>query len=356
MLDVLRFWLDRGVDGFRIDVAHMLMKDPELRDNPPSTSGANPFDLQHPDFAGQRQVHDRMHPDLHGVLRDIRAVLDEYDGDRVAIGEIEAMDWETWARYYGEELDELHLPFAFRLIETAWDARAVAAVVAELEGALPDGAWPILALGNHDRPRLATRLGRPQARVAAMLLLTLRGTPTLLYGDELGMVDQDVPVERQRDWFGLGLGGVSRDPTRTPMPWDDGPNAGFSPADEARLWLPISREHRTLNVAAQAADARSSLTLYRRLIALRREGDALATGRWAAHQAGDDACVAYVREAGEERKLVVLNLTGAARTVDLRATGTIVLSTHLDREAEPVDGVVGLRADEGVVIDTGRAR
>jgi alpha-glucosidase len=351
MLDVLRFWLDRGVDGFRIDVAHMLMKDPELRDNPPNPAGAsNPYDLQHPDFAGQRHINDRMHPDLHGVLRDIRAVLDEYDGDRVAIGEIEAMDWETWARYYGAELDELHLPFAFRLIETEWDARAVSAVVTELEGALPDGAWPILALGNHDRSRLATRLGAAQARVAAMLLLTLRGTPTLLYGDELGMADQDVPADRQRDWFGRTPGGVSRDPTRTPMPWNGGRNAGYSDAGEERLWLPVWHEYPTRNVEAQRADPRSSLTLYRRLIALRRESEALRRGGWAAHPAADDGCVVYVREAGAERKLVVLNLTGAERTVDVGTSGRILLSTHLDRE-EAVDGTVRLRADEGVVID-----
>jgi alpha-glucosidase len=354
MLDVLRFWLDRGVDGFRIDVAHMLMKDPELRDNPPNPGGAaNPYDIQHPDFAGQRHIHDRMHPDLHGVLRDIRAVLDEYDGDRVAIGEIEAMDWETWARYYGEELDELHLPFAFRVIETEWDARAISAVVAELEGALPDGAWPILALGNHDRPRLATRLGRPQARVAAMLLLTLRGTPTLLYGDELGMVDQDVPLDRQRDWFGRTDGGVSRDPARTPMPWSAGRNAGFSAADEGRLWLPVSREFRTLNVEAQRADPCSLLTLHRRLIALRRGSEALTTGRWLAHPASDDGCVAYLREAGDEGKLVVLNLTGAPRAIAVGTAGRIVLSTALDRDGEPVEDVLRLRADEGVVIDVG---
>ena len=125
MLDVMRFWLDRGVDGFRIDVAHMLMKDPELRDNPPNPDGAsNPYDIQHPDFASQLHVHDRMHPDLHPVLRAIRSVVDEYDGDRVTIGEIEAMDWERWARYFGEDGDELQLAFAFRLIETPWQAAA----------------------------------------------------------------------------------------------------------------------------------------------------------------------------------------------------------------------------------------
>jgi len=225
LLDVLRFWLDRGVDGFRIDVAHMLMKDPQLRDNPPNPDARpNPWDLQHAEFLSQLHVHDRMHPDLHAALREIRAVVEGYDGDRVTIGEIEAMDWDRWARYFGAAADELHPPFAFKLIETAWSAEDLRATIEALEAALPADAWPIFALGNHDRPRLASRLGLARARVAAMLMLTLRGTPTLLYADELGMLDQAVAPERQRDYFGLTAGGVSRDPSRTPMPWDGGPN------------------------------------------------------------------------------------------------------------------------------------
>ena len=180
MHDVLRFWLQRGVDGFRIDVAHMLMKDPQLRDNLPNPDAAlNQWDLQHPEFTSQLHVNDRMHPDLHGVLRELRAVVEEYGGDRITIGEIEAMGWEQWARYFGADADELHLPFAFKLIETPWTAEDLRATIEALEAALPADAWPILALGNHDRPRLASRLGPAQARVAAMLLLTLRGTPTL---------------------------------------------------------------------------------------------------------------------------------------------------------------------------------
>ncbi|MGH3463213.1 MAG: alpha-amylase family glycosyl hydrolase, partial [Kribbellaceae bacterium] len=145
MLDVLRFWLDRGVDGVRIDVAHMLMKDPLLRDNPPNPSGEpNPWDIQHPDFTSQLHVHDRLHPDVHEVLREIRGVLDSYD-DRVAIAEIEALSWEPWAEFFGAELDGIHLPFAFRLIETAWQADALAAELRELQSALPPAAWPCLA-------------------------------------------------------------------------------------------------------------------------------------------------------------------------------------------------------------------
>ncbi len=349
MLDVLRFWLDRGFDGFRIDVAHMLMKDPLLRDNPPSPGGAvNPYDIQHPDFTSQLHVNDRLHPDIHEVLREIRAVFDEYD-DRVAIAEIEALSWQPWAAFFGAEQNGIHLPFAFRLIETPWRADALAAEIRELQAALPADAWPCLTLGNHDRPRLATRLGRPQARVAAMLLLTLRGAVSLFYGDELGMVDQPVPVDRQRDYFGLFAGGASRDPSRTPMPWDDGPNGGFSTAAEDRLWLPVSTELPTVNVRAQLADHDSMLALYLRLLALRNDSPALRHGA-ISDVAVDDGVLIYRRTAHPDRKLVALNLTHRQRAIV--ATGTVVASTIAERGGR-VNGLLTLGPDEGVVLDEG---
>ncbi len=354
MLDVLRFWLDRGVDGFRIDVAHMLMKDPELRDNPPDPDPVlNPYELQDPEFYSQLHVNDRLHPDLHGVLRSINQVLGKYDGDRVAIGEVQALDWVRWAEFYGERLDELHLPFAFKLIETPWRAPDLAEAITSLEQALPEGAWAILALGNHDRRRLASRLGRAQARVAAMLLLTLRGSPSLLYGDELGMVDQPVPRERQRDAFGLS-GGVTHDPTRTPMPWSDGPNGGFSASDADRLWLPICTEHETINVEAQLRDPRSSLSLYRRLVALRQGSDALQAGDWRLHAASDEHCLVYTRTAGSDTKLIALNLTDQPRELMVAGRGALTISTSLQRAGEKLNGLLRLSADEGVVIDVDR--
>jgi alpha-glucosidase len=355
MLDVLRFWLDRGVDGVRIDVAHMLMKDPGLRDNPENPDGSpNPYDVQHPEFTSQLHVNDRMHPDLHEVLREIRRVADAYGGDRVTIGEVEATEWERWAAYFGEELDELALPFAFQLIETPWEAPALAEVLGELEAALPEGGWPILALGNHDRPRLATRLGRSQARVAAMLLLTLRGTPTLLYGDELGLVDQEVPRELQRDYFGFTSGGASRDPIRTPMPWSAAPNAGFAPESVRQTWLPICREYSTLNVEAQLRDPSSMLNLYRRLVAARKRSRALGTGGFAQHRASNAHCLVYERQAQGERKLVAMNLTPQPHDLVIDERGSVTLSTNPGREDEPVDGLLRVEADEGVIVDLRR--
>jgi alpha-glucosidase len=350
MLDVLRFWLARGADGVRIDVAHLLMKDPELRDNPPSPPGhQNPFELQHPDFFGQLHLNDRCHPDVHGVLAEIRAVLDEFDA--VAIGEIEAMEWDAWARYYGEGLRGIQLPFAFKLIETPWRPDALREVIRSLEAALPDGAWPVLALDNHDRSRLATRIGRAQARLAAMLLLTWRGTPVLLYGDELGFVDQPVPRERQRDTFGLIFeDGVSHDPARTPMPWDGSANGGFSTAAEEALWLPACVEYETINVQAQLADPTSMLNLYRALMALRKRSDALRLGAYAEHPGGDEHVLVFARALDGERKLIALNLSDELRHVELAESGEIVLASGLDRLGERVTGRLELRPAEGVVI------
>ena len=211
----------------------------------------------------------------------------------------------------------------------------------------------MLALDNHDRSRLATRIGRSQARLAAMLLLTWRGTPVLLYGDELGLVDQDVPRERQRDTFGLTVeGGVSHDPTRTPMPWDASPNGGFSSAPEESLWLPACIEYQTINVEAQLADPTSTLNLYRELLALRRRTDALRLGTYAEHPAGDEHTLVFARQLDGERIVVALNISDEPRRVELAERGEIVLTTGLDRTGTAVAGALELRPAEGVVIRT----
>jgi alpha-glucosidase len=309
----------------------------------------NPYELQAEAFFKQRHVHDRLHPDVHEVLREVRAVVEEYGGDRVLIGEVATPDWESWRAFYGAALDGIHLPFAFKLIETPWRSPALRESIADLTAATPEGAWPILALGNHDRRRLASRIGPRQARVAAMLLLTLRGTPTILYGDELGMRDSPVPRERQRDHFGL-RGGESHDATRTPMPWSAAPNGGFSSATEPELWLPAHRDHRAINVDAQLRDDRSTLSLYRRLLALRRRSEALRRGDYLVDEASDDHCLVYSRTAAGERKLIALNLTDEPREVAVRA-GQVLLSTTLPVRSERVTGKVGLGPDEGIVIE-----
>jgi alpha-glucosidase len=350
MLDVLRFWLDRGIDGFRIDVAHMLMKDPELRDNPPNPDATpNPYDRQHPDFTTQLHVNDRRHPDLHGVLRDIRAVLDRY-GDRVAIGELDVMPWAEWASYYGADLDELHLPLNFRLIETPWTATAVASALDELERALPGGAWAINNLGNHDRSRIASRYGEAAARGAALLLMTAPGTPLLYYGDELGMTDVSIPADRLRDGFARTEGGPTRDPNRTPLPWSAAPGAGFSSAES---WLPLGDTWRECNVERQLEDDDSMLALYRRLLELRRQQPALRRGRFTLVPSGDEEVLAYELSLSRDRLCVALNFSAEPRPLSLPVNAeAVLLSTHAGRPTG-ADGGMLLRGNEGVVLKLG---
>jgi alpha-glucosidase len=359
MLDVLRFWLARGVDGVRIDAIPFLMKDPALRDNPPNHTGIMRAHKSHGAYDSIVHVHDVSHPDLHPVLREIRAIFDDVSRttgvERVTIGEAHIFDWEDWSRYYGLNLDELHLPFNFSLLKVGWTAAEVREAVHGLEAALsklPPGAWPNYVLGNHDEPRIATRIGPEAARVAQLLLLTLRGTPTLYYGDELGMEDVPVPPEKVQDPWGLrvtGLG-LGRDPQRVPMLWDDTPNAGFTNRS-ADPWLPVAPDFATRNVQAQLADPRSMLNLTRTLLGLRRASVALSVGTYSPVVDTPEDCFAYWRAAEGERWLVVLNFADAGRTVTLDAPGLeLVLSTCLDRAPGPLAGPLALRSHEGCLL------
>jgi alpha-glucosidase len=344
MFGVMRFWLDRGVDGFRLDVAHFIMKDPELRSNPPATGPGWFKDLAEYDL--QEHLHDKGHPDVHEVFRRMRRLVDRYSPPRMMVGEIHVGDLHEWSAYYGVAGDELHLPFNFRLLYAAWDAGVFRAHVDDLEAAIPEGAWPNYVLGNHDEPRLATRFGPERARVAAMLLLTLRGTPTLFQGDELGLAEVEIPPPLARDPWGLRVPGLGRDGCRTPLPWSDGPGAGFTTGTP---WLPPGPEAGTHHVAAQAVDPGSTLSLYRALLSLRRGEPSLHRGGYRPLD-GPAGCFVYRREApGERAATVLLNFTGEDREVSVEA-GSIAVSTGMDRIGEAVDGHLRLGPDEGVVV------
>ncbi|HSH05764.1 MAG TPA: alpha-amylase family glycosyl hydrolase, partial [Anaerolineae bacterium] len=274
MFDVLKFWLERGVDGFRMDVVGLIIKDTDLRDNPPNLEASS--DLPENDIASRfHMVYNMDQDEVHPILARMRRLLDEHGA--VGIGEL----WgplPRWVRYYGEEGEGLHLPFNFRLMdEAAWSAEGMRASVEALEGALPEFAWPNYVLGNHDRIRLATRFGgQAPARLAAMLLLTLRGTPTLYYGDEIGLENGVIKVEEMQDPQGINLGVArTRDVARTPMQWSAEAGAGFT---TGKPWLPLSADYEQRNVAVQSEDEGSILNLYRRLLWLRRERAALNRG------------------------------------------------------------------------------
>ena len=249
--------------------------------------------------------------------------------------------------YYGKDLAGAHLPFNFQLIHATWKASEIARLVEEYEGALPQGGWPNWVLGNHDQPRIAARVGNAQARVAGMLLLTLRGTPTLYYGDELGIGRVPIPVDAVQDpWEknepGLGFG---RDPSRTPMQWNAESQAGFS---TAKSWLPLAADYAVANVETMRDDKHSMLTFYRALIALRRERLSLSIGTFKL-VAATDAILAYQRSHGGETVLIALNFTDEIQSLDGVETGSaqILLSTALDRVGE-WDRRLG--ANEGLIL------
>jgi glycosidase len=352
MYDVMRFWFDRGVDGFRIDVLWHMLKAADFPDNPPNPAYRSEMGEMH----RLLQLHSTDQPEVHGIAAEMREIADSYgakgQGDRVLIGEI-YLPVDRLMHYYGGERPGVHLPFNFQLIDTPWEARSLAAAITSYEAALPPGGWPNWVLGNHDRPRVATRRGQAQARVAAVLLLTLRGTPTLYYGDELGLSDVAIEPSQVRDPRelrepGLALG---RDPVRTPMPWDARENAGFTTANP---WLPLNANWPTRNVARMTEESHSILTLYRRLLDLRRDCLALSIGDFVLLDV-EDEILAYERRHDSERLIVALNLGGQPHRLplpDWARGGRLLLST-LEDAVLAEDGSLLLRSNEGVVLKAG---
>ncbi|OQW31049.1 MAG: alpha-amylase [Nitrospira sp. SG-bin1] len=341
MHEVMRFWLDRGVDGFRVDVIWHLIKDDQFRANPPNPhyrAGDWPYRRLLATYTTDR-------PEVHHIIAGMRSVMDEYP-DRLMIGEI-YLPVERLITYYGTGGDGCHLPFNFQLIEEPWHAAAVAAAVQTYEAALPAHGWPNWVLSNHDKSRIASRVGLPQARIAAMLLLTLRGTPTIYYGDEIGMADVPIPPHLIQDpWeknvSGIGLG---RDPVRTPMQWDTSPHAGFTAGTP---WLPVDQAAATVNVEVERQDPQSMLVLYRELIRLRNAEETLVLGSYRLLSVTDEVML-YQRELDTRRLLIGLNFSARPRLAPVQARGTILLSTGMDRGSEGLDGELRLRGNEGIV-------
>ena len=324
MCDVLRFWFDRGVDGFRVDAIHHLHEDEEDRDNP-----VNPN--WRPGMAPNERLAANQNGRSTGRARldqSHATVADEYP-DKVMIGEA-YLPIDRLMAYYGADLTGFHLPFNFHLISTDWKPQAIASLIEAYEAALPAGGWPNWVLGNHDRSRVASRIGRAQARVAAMLLLTLRGTPTIYQGEEIGMLDVPIAPELVQDPFernlpGFGLG---RDPVRTPMPWSSDVNGGFT---QGRPWLPLNADADVLNVAAQAADPRSMLSLHRALIRLRRDTEALVSGGLKLLSATQHV-LAYERQLGGECVRVLLNMSDQTQTFRVESAAQECLLSTLSRQ------------------------
>ncbi|HAE20928.1 MAG TPA: glucohydrolase [Spirochaetaceae bacterium] len=331
---VARFWLDLGVDGFRMDVATAYIKDEEFR--------SNPFKWKLVPDLMQEHIYDRNRPEVLEIFKEFRALAEEYPGDRVLIGETHGQDPALAAAAHGEAGDGLHMAFNFEFLSSPWSAAEFYRRALRWYEALPSGAWPNFTLSNHDQRRHYWRYragpySEPRARVAAALLLLLRGTPFLYYGEELGMSCVTLPRKALRDPLGLAtwpLQGLGRDPERTPMQWDDGPNAGFSSAEP---WLPVNPDYEEKNASAAEADASSLLSWYKSLLKLRRAEPALALGEliWLDAPKG---CLAWERELEGRRLAVYLNFRRKAAAISTPG-GTILLGSaqRQGRSAQAVD-------------------
>ncbi len=350
MHDVLRFWMRRGIDGFRIDVMGMIVKHPDLADNDPNPAW-RPGSTDEPKYLWNNNAN---YPDVYEAVRGIRRVLDEFPA-RMAVGEVSGTA-EQIAHYYGDELlDGLHLAFNFQLIHerepilTPWTASQIRRIVANAERYLPAGALSCWAFGNHDRGRIVSRhngdgLGHERARAAAILLLGLRGVPFVYYGEEIGMEDVQIPDERLQD--PARFRAVGRDPERTPMPWDGTPGRGFTTGEP---WLPYGLPG--LHVARQLGDPDSMLSLYRRAIWLRKRTPSLNAGEYR-NVGTDPDILAFERHAeGAPSVLVALNCATQAVTLPLERPGVVVLASHLRREGRRASKELEMEPLEAVVIE-----
>ena len=340
MHDVLRFWLDRGAAGYRVDVIHGMIKDAQFRDNPA---------LEKVEWGSQtdvdlKQVHlyDVDQPEVHDLIRGFRKVIDEYD-DRMMVGEVWPHDNQSLALYLRP--DELQQAFNFRFLFCPWDAARFRAQVEIIERILPAGSWPTWTLSNHDFPRHISRhehgaATEARARLSVVMLLGLRGTPFLYYGEEIGMPNVMIPRERWRD-------PVGRDGCRTPMQWSA--DGGFSKSNAP--WLELG-DCTAVNVAKQMNDPASMLSFYRRAIRVRRNSPALTAGTIRVIEAPGD-CFVFVREAAGSRAMIALNFADEARDIET-PSGKILLSSHLSREPGGIKaGRQRLSPNEAVIIDIG---
>jgi alpha-glucosidase len=327
--DILRFWFDRGIAGFRIDVAHGLVKDRQLRDNPPDDPWANNMNR----------------PEVHDVYRRWRRIADTYESRPIFLGETWVFDSEKLGAFYGNGNDELHMAFNFPFVLAPFETERLRPIVAQTEAAIPGDGWPVWTLSNHDVVRFPTRWcegDERKVRAALLTLLTLRGTPVLYYGDELGMPETNLADEDRLDPAGQ-TSPPGRDGARTPMHWSGEPGAGFTEAG-VRPWLPFGR-HGDVNVAGQRDDPGSMLSFVRDVLALRRAEPDLWAGAYRALET-DGGLWAWRRG---DRTLVAVNLSDEAATLE-GVTGRVRVATSHARGGEELEGQLDLAPWEGVVV------
>lgn len=348
MFDVLRFWMRRGVDGFRVDVIWLLAEDERYLDEPENPDANREVIGGQVEHSTLVHIYTQDQPETHEYIREMRRVIDEFD-DRMMVGEI-YLPLDKLLPYSGTPSEPMvHLPFNFHLILLPWDAQTVRRFADEYDAASNRaGAWPNWVLGNHDQHRFKSRVGAAQYRVAQTLLLTLRGTPTVYYGDEIGMQNVAIPFERMVDPAGLqqpDSPAAGRDPERTPMQWNAEPNAGFAPAG-VQTWLPLADDFAAVNVQAQDQDPHSDLNFFRALTRLRESHPALLAGDYQSLDTGYGDVFAFTRTLGAEKLTVLLNFGGQERELGALAAGRTLLSSLNDEPASSV----ALRPNEARIV------
>lgn len=346
MLGILRFWLDLGIDGFRMDAIEWMFKDEQLRDEP-----LNPVPSQFTNDPWHELIHMYTFalPEVMEIIEQFVLALEEYD-DKFLVTEV----WSSMkdiVKLYHQIGKKWFTPFNFGLITIPWRAKEHRKFIDEYDDLVGSLYHPNYVLGNHDKSRIVTRIGTQQARIAAMLLLTLRGMPYMYYGDEIGMTDGNVPHEKIQDPFekrspGFGLG---RDPERTPMQWNAEKHAGFSDVDS---WLPVAENSRIVNVESEARDSKSFLSLYKKLIALRQNSEALQIGGYTSYDSGSEDVFVFSRINRTERLLIVLNYSNTNQVLKTKfQKGKLLFNTFLDRIDEKIDlQKFTLGPNEGMVI------
>jgi alpha-glucosidase len=346
MIAVMEFWLKRGVDGFRMDAVYFMMKDPLFRDDPRNAgfraSSDDPFERL-------RHIHSQHHPDTFSLLRRLGRVTARYGALMIGEAHLTVREMQP---FYRRTDPRRYMPMNLNLIDLPWTAEAYRKFLASYERSLTPGDFPNYILGNHDRSRVATRLGDARARAAAVLQLTLRGMPFIYYGEEIGMKDIHVDSGHAHDPFGVLVPGLQlgRDPQRSPMRWTAGPYAGFGKAEP---WLPIGGNTKKLNVEHEQSDPHSFLTLYRTLLRLRKM-KALRSGKLRLMTSGN-GILAFRREAAGSSVVVVVNFTGKPQRVSVGAVkeATVLCDSALKRKVgsainlhhlqlAPNEAVVGL--------------
>ncbi|PIZ62376.1 alpha-amylase [Candidatus Roizmanbacteria bacterium CG_4_10_14_0_2_um_filter_39_13] len=342
---IMRFWLKRGVDGFRVDVTYYLFKDPFFRDEP-----------DNPDYKINKnsQYHSLLHiytlalPETLQMLKKLHAVIDEYE-DRFMVCEIYTFLKEIVNLYRIIDRQSF-APFNFSFLSLPWKAQDQKLFIDEFDEMIGDDYFPTYVLGSHDFPRIVSKLGENQARAAALLQLTLRGIPFIYYGEELGMKNRDIPKEKIKDPIALNTNGTAfgRDPVRTPMQWDNSKHAGFS---DVEPWLPLENEFRSRNVATETKDKTSFLNLYKSILKLRNTRKSLTEGKYIPYASKNPDVLGFTRRSHAEETFILANFSTELQEVALpKGHWKILLSTRLDRVGEIKKSILTLQPSEAVIL------